>query len=67
MYDQHAVVSNTDQKLETFAAELTAAAYSVVLRHGGADNWLELELDLWHVLNEAVRNRGGRAFSRSNV
>jgi hypothetical protein len=68
MYDKSAVVGKTDLTLEAFAAELTAAAYSVALRHGVVDDWLDLELDLWRVLNDAVRNRGGnRALSRSNV
>jgi hypothetical protein len=26
-----------------------------MLRHGAVDNWLELELDLWKVLNETVK------------
>jgi len=68
MHDKRAVVGNTDDLLEAFAAELTTAAYSVALRHGVADDWLDLELNLWRALNEAVRNRGGnRPLSRSNV
>ncbi len=55
MHDKRAVAGNTDHTLEAFAAELTTAAYSVALRHGVADDWLNLELDLWHVMNEAVR------------
>jgi hypothetical protein len=39
---------------EDFAAELTEAAYPVVLRHGIVDNWLDLELDLWRALLETV-------------
>jgi len=45
--------------LEVFAAELTAAAYCVALRHGAGDKWLDLELDLWRVLTESVRKRKG--------
>jgi hypothetical protein len=41
--------------LETFAAELTRAAYGVVLRHGTDGTWLDLELDLWRVLSEMVQ------------
>jgi hypothetical protein len=43
--------------LETLAAELTAAAYPVALRHGAAE-WLDLELDLWRVLTETVKKQG---------
>jgi hypothetical protein len=44
--------------LEVFAAELTAAVYSVALRHGVGDTWLELELDLWRALTETVKKWG---------
>jgi hypothetical protein len=44
-----------DEALENFAAELTAAAYSVALRRGVGARWLDLELELWKALNEAVR------------
>jgi hypothetical protein len=41
--------------LEAFAAELTAAAYPVALRHGMGDKWLDLQLELWRVLTETVK------------
>jgi hypothetical protein len=44
-----------DPALETFVAELTDAAYSVALRHGAGQSWVELELDLWEALAETVR------------
>jgi hypothetical protein len=44
-----------EEALENFAAELTEAAYPVALRRGVGDRWLDLELELWKVLNEAVR------------
>ena len=59
MNDQHAAVAESNRALEIFAAELTAAAYSVALRHGAGDKWLDLELDLWRVLTETVRKRKG--------
>jgi hypothetical protein len=61
MNDQHAAVaeSKSNRALEAFAAELTAAAYCVALRHGAGDKWLDLELDLWRVLTETVRKRKG--------
>jgi hypothetical protein len=39
---------------EQFVAELTNAAYAVALRRGLGNRWLDLELDLWKVLNETV-------------
>ena len=36
--------------VETFAAELTAAVYSVALWHGPGERWLELELGLWNAV-----------------
>jgi aminoglycoside phosphotransferase len=44
-----------EEALENFVAELTEAAYPVALRRGVGDRWLDLELELWKVLNEAVR------------
>ena len=52
-------VAESNRALEVFAAELTAAAYCVALRHGAGDKWLDLELDLWRVLTETVRKRKG--------
>ena len=46
--------SGRDLFLENFGAELTEAAYPVMLRHGQVDNWLELELDLWNALKDVV-------------
>ncbi len=39
---------------ESLAAELTLAAYAVVLRHERPASWLDLELDLWKALSETV-------------
>jgi predicted lysophospholipase L1 biosynthesis ABC-type transport system permease subunit len=47
--------------LETLAAELTDAAYPIDLRHGIAGSWVDLELDLWRVLNTTVDSRGDPA------
>ena len=41
--------------LEAFAAELASVAYPVALRHRLANSWLDLELDLWNVMNETVQ------------
>jgi len=63
MNDKRAAGASGDTALETFAAELTVAAYSVALRHGAGDKWLDLELDLWLALTETVK-KWGRALPR---
>jgi hypothetical protein len=40
--------------LAKLTARLTAAAYAVALRHGVSGSWIDLQLDLWRVLTEAV-------------
>ena len=66
MKDKHAAVADSDHLLHAFAAELTVAAYSTALRHGVADNWLDLELDLWRVLTAAVK-KWGQDFPRAGI
>jgi hypothetical protein len=46
---------NREALLETFAAELTVAAYRVALRTGTRGTWLDPELDLWRALADTVR------------
>jgi hypothetical protein len=58
MNDQRPVVADADQSLEALAAELTAAVYPVALRHGAADKWLDLQLELWRALTETVKTWG---------
>jgi hypothetical protein len=43
--------------LESLAAELTDAAYQVALRHGVRDKWLDLQLDLWRAMTQALATR----------
>jgi hypothetical protein len=50
-----AVYVNRDALLETFAAELTFAAYCVALRTRTRGTWLDLELDLWRALADTVK------------
>ena len=50
---------NRDALLETFAAELTLAAYRVALRTRTRGTWLDLELDLWRALADTVKTWGG--------
>jgi carbon storage regulator len=46
-----------DPFLENLASDLTDVAYRVALRHGVADQWLELQLDLWEALTELIEKR----------
>ena len=59
MNDHRAVVADADQSLVALAAELTAAAYPVALRHAVGHKWLDLQLELWRVLTESVQKWGG--------
>ena len=54
MNDNARAATGRDALLDTFAAELTRAAYHVALRHG-AGTWLDLELDLWQTLAHLVK------------
>jgi hypothetical protein len=47
-------------KVEHLVAELTEAAYPVALRHGNKGSWVDLELDLWKALGQAVRDWQGQ-------
>ena len=44
-----------------FTAKLTDAAYAVALRYGVSGSWIDLQLDLWRALTEAVEK--GESFS----
>ena len=57
MSDSDSASGNRETLLENAAAELTNAAYAVALRHGVEDNWLDLELELWEAIREAVKKR----------
>ena len=48
-----------DPFVESLAADLTDVAYRVALRHGVGAKWLELQLDLWGALTEALEKRSG--------
>jgi hypothetical protein len=49
---------NRDTLLDTFAAELTRAAYRVALRSRTRGTWLDLELALWRALDDTVKTWG---------
>src|SRR5262249_1458932 len=50
--------ADRDALLETFAAELTVAAYDVALRARIGGSWVDLELGLWKVLADKVKRWG---------
>src|ERR1700722_12053795 len=43
-----------DTRLQSLAAELTSAAYPVLLRNGPAGSWVDLELGLWKSATETI-------------
>jgi hypothetical protein len=55
MSDHQRIAPDRDARLENFAAELTRAAYPLVLRNGRKDSWLQMELGLWKALAEQVK------------
>jgi hypothetical protein len=55
MYDNHAALAEADQSVEAIAAELTVAAYRVSLSHAARDSWIELEIELWRALTDALK------------
>jgi hypothetical protein len=65
MSDNDSASGNRETPLETFAAEITSAAYAVALRHGLESKWLDLELELWEALKETVKKweQGSPRFS----
>jgi hypothetical protein len=54
MSDNHSTAWDRDTRLEHLAAELTGAAYSLVLRRGLREPWLNVELGLWRALAQTV-------------
>jgi hypothetical protein len=55
MREKRAVDADAQRFLEALAAELTAAAYPVALRHSAGETWLDLQLELWQVLSETIK------------
>jgi hypothetical protein len=55
MNPDHAQPGDWNAFLENLAADLTNAAYPVVLEHGVGDYWLDLELKLWKAMTETVK------------
>ena len=53
-------------QLETFAGELTLAAYRVALRARTEGTWLDLQLDLWRALADTVKTWGGNCLDAAS-
>jgi hypothetical protein len=53
-----ATALDRDATLEKLAAELTNAAYPVVLRYDVGAKWLDLQLDLWEALTDTLKRLG---------
>jgi hypothetical protein len=62
MNNGHTTQSDQDVLLDTFAAELTEAAYPVALKYGVLGSSLDLELEIWKTLTEVIRKRGHELF-----
>jgi hypothetical protein len=60
-------VKDQDVRLEDFSAELTHAVHLLVLQRGRKDSWLDLELDIWRVVSEAVKKWGRESPHRSEA
>ena len=61
MNDNACATADRDALFDAFAAELTRTAYHVALRHGAADTWLDLQLDLWQALADTVKQWGRKS------
>ncbi len=44
-----------DGFLDNLAGELTETAYEVALHHGLGSSWLDVELELWAALTQAIK------------
>jgi hypothetical protein len=55
MNDNARATADRDALLDNFTVELTRAAYHVALGHGAAGTWLDLQLNLWRVLANTVK------------
>jgi hypothetical protein len=58
MNNGHTTQNDQDVLLDTFAAELTQAAYPIALKYGVSGSSLDLELEIWKTLTDLVHKRG---------
>jgi hypothetical protein len=66
MYANSGTSTDHETLLDNFTAQLTEAAYLVALRHDGDDSWIDLKLDLWEVLADAI-HKHRRELSRGSA
>jgi hypothetical protein len=62
MNNQAATNGNQDDRLDTFAAELTAAAYPIALKYGVSGSSLDLELEIWKTIIAFLHKRRRELF-----
>lgn len=51
-------ICEEDELLNTFAAELTDAAYPIALKYGVSGSSLDLELEIWKTFIALLHQRG---------
>jgi len=62
MNNQDATNRDQDDRLDTFAAELTAAAYPIALKYGVSGSSLDLELEIWKTIIVFLHKRKRELF-----
>jgi hypothetical protein len=67
MSNQGETIRDQDDALDTFAAELTDAAYPIALKYGISGSSLDLELEIWKTFIELVHRRAREVFSPAAV
>ncbi len=55
MISENQTLPHQNSALQDFAAELTDTAYHVALDHGVVGSSVDLQLNLWHALDDAIR------------
>ncbi len=50
-------INEQDELLDTFAAELTDAAYPIALKYGVSGSSLDLELEIWKTFIDLLHRR----------
>jgi hypothetical protein len=54
MYAKGGTSTDDEIRVDNITAQLTEAAYLVALRHGVEGLWIDLKLDLWESLADAI-------------
>jgi hypothetical protein len=54
MYANRGTSTGDEVRVDNVTAQLTEAAYVVALRHAGEGSWIDLKLDLWEALSDAI-------------